>query len=85
MHSRLWLSDARGESSPRAGSHYLEFFFARKSSAKTREIRRKAEGSKFPSAFRLFSHLGRQLSGDCCAQGLKGLEDEDVAHQPLQN
>src|SRR5437762_8311636 len=28
MHSRLWLSDARGELSTRAGSRDLEFFYA---------------------------------------------------------
>jgi hypothetical protein len=59
MHSRLWLSDARGEPSPRAGSHYLEFFYAQKCSAPTREVRRKAEGNLFPSAFRVYSHLAR--------------------------
>jgi hypothetical protein len=50
MHSRLWLSDARGESSPRAGSHYLEFFYALKLSAAV-EAKEKAEGRSYTPCF----------------------------------
>ena len=54
MHSRLWLSDARGEPSPRAGSHYLEFFYALKFSAVAK-----------PSySYLMFTHSGGKLSRD---------------------
>jgi hypothetical protein len=76
MHSRLWLSDARGESSPRAGSHYLEFFYAQKG---------KAEGTHLSFRFSTIFYLGHQLSRDGSAQWLEGLQNKDVAHEPLQN